>query len=115
MFVATATALDAYSLEFARTQGRPRSGQWRAFQAKLIEGHPFCAACGRNHGLIAHHILPFWKYPKLELVESNILILGEDGTINCHLWIGHLGSFFSWNVNAVNDAVKLSQKIKGRP
>lgn len=35
------------------------------------------------------------------------------GTLNCHLWCGHLGNWMRYNTTAVKDAAYFLNKIKG--
>lgn len=94
-----------------------RSHKWPAFRKKFLKKFPTCANCGGTENLEAHHIQVFHKHPELELVESNLITLCEskkDG-VNCHLLVGHLGSFKSWNETVRKDAQKWNIKILKRP
>jgi 5-methylcytosine-specific restriction protein A len=93
-----------------------RSSHWPTLRKKFLQGK-VCAVCANKKDLEAHHIRPFHLHPELELKESNLIPLCEmkkDG-INCHLLIGHLGSFESFNINVVKDAAAWNKKIKDRP
>jgi hypothetical protein len=61
-----------------------------------------------------HHIHPFHLYPNLELEPSNLLTLCETGG-NCHIMLGHLKNWKSYNLGVRKDAEVLLQKIKARP
>jgi hypothetical protein len=66
--------------------------------------------------LQAHHIKPFHLFPELELVESNWVPLCEGNpSMNCHLVLGHLGNFASYNLLVVADASKWLARMLGRP
>ncbi len=94
----------------SRTFGVARSGQWPTFRNKFLEGKS-CAVCGTLKRLECHHIKVYWKYPELECVESNIIVLCRPH----HLEWGHLGSFKSWNDDIIKDADWFSNRIKNRP
>ncbi len=91
-----------------------RSPRWPAVRKVHLKTNPTCAACGTRDKLEVHHIHPFHIYPELELVGSNLLTLCETGG-NCHLMIGHLKNFKSYNIAVRKDAEALLQKIKARP
>lgn len=94
-----------------------RSSEWPKIRAKHLESNRVCIVCGGNRKLEVHHIIPFHVKPELELVSSNLVTLCEDGSdgIICHLAIGHLGSYKSYNENIVEDAKILNYKILNRP
>ena len=52
-----------------------------------------CACCGGKKKIQVHHIKPRHLFPLLVLVLSNLIALCKD----CHLRIGHLGSYFNYN------------------
>ena len=91
-----------------------RSSRWPAVRGAHLKRNPTCAACGTRDKLEVHHIHPFHLFPNLELVGSNLLTLCETGG-NCHLMIGHLKHFKSYNISVRKDAEVLLQKIKARP
>jgi 5-methylcytosine-specific restriction endonuclease McrA len=76
-----------------KTAGKRRSPKWPALQKRLVAANPFCCVCGRRTNLVGHHKLPFHSHPELELVETNVAIVCEWPTLNCHLWAGHRGNF----------------------
>lgn len=69
-----------------------RSGKWPTIEKHFLEAHPTCAACGSTNRLNVHHIHPFHVFPALELDTSNLITLCMD-TKECHLHLGHGGSF----------------------
>lgn len=94
-----------------------RSGKWRTVRAEHLRLHPSCAVCGGVEKLEVHHKRPFHLQPELELDPANLITLCEanrDG-VNCHLFVGHLGSFKSFNLNVETDALAWQQKIESRP
>lgn len=102
-----------------------RSNGWPKVAHEHLDKHPTCAACGLpiwdslkkkfvKDGSV-HHVRPFHIFRHLELDPDNLLTLCESANHNCHLWIGHLGFFKSWNETAREDAAYFLEKIKNRP
>jgi hypothetical protein len=73
--------------------------------------------CGGSEKLEVHHKQPFHLQPEFELDPDNLITLCEanKGGVNCHLFVGHLGSFKSFNPNVMADAAAWLQKLKSRP
>lgn len=97
--------------------GAKRSGKWPTIRKAHLKKNPTCAVCNGNKKLEVHHIRPFHTHPELELQPSNLITLCEnmkDGA-NCHLLIGHLGSFKSVNLDVIKDAKTWNKKIANRP
>jgi hypothetical protein len=95
--------------------GAARSPHWRAFELAFLKGKS-CALCGGRKLLQAHHVRPFHLFPRLELVESNVLPLCEGNpACNCHLLWGHLGNFQSWNETVVFDVEQFALQMRRRP
>lgn len=92
-----------------------RSPEWITTRKKHLESHPSCAACGKTKmiGLQVHHKKPFHLHPELELEPSNLMTLCDDP--QCHLLIGHLDNFKSYNPNAEDDAAIWLEKRRTRP
>jgi len=89
-------------------QGKPlalRSSHWHSVRETFIKTHNTCAACGNTTKLQVHHKQPFHLHPDLELDPSNLITLCES-TTKCHLEIGHLGNWKSFNPDVVEDAAK---------
>lgn len=89
-------------------KGKPlklRSPKWNKVRDDFVEQHTTCAACGGKEKLQVHHKQPFHIHPELELVHTNLMTLCESKT-KCHLEIGHLGNWKSFNPNVVEDATK---------
>jgi hypothetical protein len=76
-----------------------------------VESQPWCSCCRATKDLQVHHILPFHVRPDLEMETTNLMVLCR----RCHLLIGHLGTWESWNVTARADAAVLRNKIDNRP
>lgn len=94
-----------------------RDPRWPAVRAAHLKEQPRCACCGGDETLEVHHILPFHRHPALELNPKNLITLCEDpkNGIVCHLAVGHLGNYKSFNINAKQDAETWRQKITNRP
>ena len=100
-----------------RAFGKPvqeRSPHWSRTRAAFLKKHPTCAACGRKEDLNVHHKIPFNVQPKLELVESNLITLCEHETWNCHLVIGHAGSWKRFVPNVDEIAEMALEVLKSR-
>ncbi len=97
--------------------GDRRSSKWPEVRADHLNEFPTCAVCGGTKKLEVHHIKPFHLYHHLELDPHNLITLCESkrNGLNCHLAIGHLGDFKSWNASVRIDATRLKNKIESRP
>jgi len=63
------------------TRGGHTLYEYGKFRKKVLDKRGrVCQRCGAE-GKIIHHIKPVSKYPELELVESNVLVL----CLNCHI------------------------------
>lgn len=82
-----------------------RSSHWPTVEKHFKEAHPTCAACGSSKNLNVHHCKPFHLDPALELDPTNLITLCMD-TKECHLHIGHGGSFKQYNPNVRKDAAE---------
>lgn len=97
--------------------GKTRSHMWPSVRAAHLKIQPCCAVCGGTESLEVHHKLPFHLHPKFELDPLNLITLCESkrGGINCHLALGHLGDFRSYNKDVEKDADEWNFKIHNRP
>ena len=84
-----------------------RSDEWPKVEKAHLATQDFCAACGSEKRLQVHHICPFNDNPALELDPTNLITLCMD-TLECHLKIGHGGSFKQFNPNVVTDCVMVT-------
>lgn len=91
------------SLLREKTKSIKRSTHWSEVRDHIIECNPYCEACGEEKKLQVHHIIPFSNRPDLELVDSNLIVLCM-GINECHLLLGHGGSFKTYNPNVKKDA-----------
>jgi hypothetical protein len=95
-----------------------RSSKWPLVRKNHLQFNPTCSVCGRSESIEVHHIRPFHLHPDLELDPKNLISLCESkwfGGLNCHLLVGHLGSFKSWNETVKKDAAFLAKKFLTRP
>lgn len=97
--------------------GHARSPHWPAARSKYLQVFNKCAVCRGSKELEVHHKRPFHLHPELELDPTNFITLCEkkDDGINCHLFVGHLGCFSSFNPDVEQDASAWSAKLAGRP
>lgn len=100
-----------------KTHGKARSPGWPHVRRDFLAKHPKCVVCGGTKKLEVHHVLPFHLHPELELVGSNLITLceGHTGDVNCHLFVGHLMNFSSFNKDVRANAAYWRSKIKRRP
>ena len=100
-------------------KGKPlavRSSRWETVRKRHLKAFPTCAACGCGQHLQVHHIKPFHLNPELELEDSNLITLCEGKDEHqCHLNIGHLGSWKKENPNVVQDALDALAKKQDAP
>jgi 5-methylcytosine-specific restriction endonuclease McrA len=82
---------------------KQRSPECRRVRDEHLEKFPMCEACGTTKELQVHHIKPFHLDPHLELDEDNLITLCM-AKFNCHLNIGHGGSFNMYNPNVIQDS-----------
>jgi hypothetical protein len=90
-----------------------RSSGWSKLRNEIVDKHPYCTVCNGTKLLEAHHIEPFHIAPEKELDKENIIVLCNFR--RCHLKLGHLEDFKSWNVDVVEMAEYLYYKILKRP
>ena len=89
-----------------------RSSQWEKVRKAYLAIHPKCECCGGSKSVQVHHKKPFYLFPELELVPENFISLCDN---HCHLLVGHLGSWKSFNVTAFEDANYIFNKVLHRP
>lgn len=84
-------------------KSRHRSSQWNQVRDDYLSKNSSCKACGGKESLQVHHIVPFHIDRSKELDPSNLICLCM-GQHDCHLLIGHGGSFLCYNPNVTKDA-----------
>lgn len=93
-----------------------RSSRWPTVRAEHLRLHPACAVCGGTDKVEVHHVKPFHLHPELELDPSNFISLCEARAfVNCHLFVGHLGNFKSFNPDVIAMSAQLHDAIANRP
>lgn len=101
--------------EAAKTAGQSRHSQWPKVRAAWLKEHPACAACGNRAkaDVQVHHLIPFHVAPKRELDPTNLITLCERGPcgINCHLQIGHSGSWQTHNPKCLDDVERFRRQV----
>lgn len=96
--------------------GIARSPLWPAARKAHLKRFPTCAVTGATNDLEVHHIKPYHLHRELELDPQNLITLTTKfGSLNAHLWFGHLGVFTSYNETVREDAEYFGKKIKERP
>jgi hypothetical protein len=88
-----------------------RNSEWMKLRRVFLKTHHECVICGAQKRLEAHHIKPYFVFPELELVESNLVTLCAPD----HFTFGHLGSWKSWNPALVEDVKIWKEKMLNRP
>jgi 5-methylcytosine-specific restriction endonuclease McrA len=68
--------------------------------------YPACAYCGRSKSVHVHHRIPVKDRPDYAAYPWNLLTLCAK---RCHLTIGHMGNWKTYNKNA-GDACAVSVK-----
>jgi 5-methylcytosine-specific restriction protein A len=91
-----------YSLRDVSVSAK-RSDKWPTVEKHFLAANPTCAACGGTDRLNVHHCIPFHLDPSKELDQTNLITLCM-GKKECHLYIGHGGSFQQYNPNVRKDA-----------
>ena len=89
-----------------------RSSRWSSVRKEYLQRWNWCAACGRKDSLEVHHIIPVSQDKEQELVIDNLITLCRP---TCHLLIGHLNDWSSWNSQVRHDANYLLGKVRNRP
>lgn len=100
-------SFDHGGLEAARL-GVPRSPHWSSVEHFFRTANPACARCGSVTAIQVHHGFAFHECvlagrPDLELDPRNLHSLCMDPEWQCHLLVGHLDDFRSWNPNLLVD------------
>lgn len=86
-----------------------RSPRWRSLELATLRANPTCGACPNKSHLQVHHIFPFHLHPELELDPDNLVVLCEAPGQDCHLLIGHSGTFAGFNPDVRAHAALVKQ------
>lgn len=89
----------------------PRSPGWGRLRGEYLRDHPRCECCGADDDLDVHHVRPVHLWPELELDRGNLLTMCG----RCHLLLGHLGSWRSYNRRVREDAAYMLDAVSRRP
>jgi len=73
-----------------------RDPEWGRVRDKHLKSMPFCAACGETINLQVHHRTPVHIDKTKELDPTNLITLCM-GERECHLIVGHNGSWRDYN------------------
>lgn len=87
-----------------------RSPQWTKLRADWLKANGWCVVCGAKATTV-HHVAPVSQRPDLELDTKNLASVCD----RCHLFVGHLCAWHSWNPVFFADAIWWRRKIEGRP
>lgn len=88
----------AHSVLREKLVKEPRSDKWPTVEKHKRAAVPACEVCGSIVRLQVHHVEPFHLHPELELDPNNLVVLCMDKN-ECHLLLGHGGSFRAYNPN----------------
>lgn len=81
-------------LNLTAKDGASLNWSWQRCKREFYKVVPKeCACCGSKKKIEAHHKKPRHLFPQLALVLNNLIALCK----GCHLRIGHLGSYFTYN------------------
>jgi 5-methylcytosine-specific restriction protein A len=86
-----------------------RSSVWDMVREAHLDENPTCAGCGGADKLQVHHVIPVHLDPSSELDHSNLITLCM-GINECHLSLGHKGSWRRHNPFVRTDCLTLREK-----
>ena len=90
--------IQRHYLNLTAKDGASLNWSWRRCKKEFYKVVPKeCACCGSKKKTEAHHIKPRHLFPQLALVLRNLIALCK----GCHLRVGHLGSYFTYNETVV--------------
>lgn len=98
-----------FSIVREKAKDLRRSNVWDMVRAAHLDKNKSCAACGSKRKLQVHHIIPVHVDPSWELHCDNLITLCMD-VKECHLNVGHMGSWRDCNPNVVEDCKNLLRK-----
>jgi len=100
--------MDAQYLDYCHSVSR--HPDWSYVARMYMIDEPNCRVCGKK-GEAVHHILPVHLRPDLELDRNNMATVCH----RCHLFVGHLDNWLSWNVSFNFDASRIRNNVHMRP
>lgn len=93
--------------------GVPRASDWMQWRKQHI--HTTCDFCGTKRTLLKplqlHHCYPYHLDPSKEKDRNNVVTLCQP----CHIRVGHLMNFQSYNPDIKSDIEVWTKKIENRP
>ena len=88
-----------------------RSKGWNAVRKLALQRDQSCRCCSTLKELQVHHKKPFHLHPELELDLENLITLCD----RCHLLVGHLCNYKSYNIQVEEDSNLWRMKVERRP
>lgn len=89
--------LKRHYLNLTAKDGASLNWGWQRCKREFFRKVPKeCACCGSKKKIEVHHKKPRHLFPKLALVQKNLIALCGGGK-GCHFHIGHLNSYFQYN------------------
>jgi 5-methylcytosine-specific restriction enzyme A len=101
-------------VEFEKTCGKPRSGEWPRVRKEFLADHPTCESCGTKDNLEAHHKRPFHLDRSKELDKANLICLCEKSGHDCHFVFGHAHNWSAFVPTVVDDAAEHLMRVQTR-
>ena len=87
--------LQRHYLNLRAPDGASLNWGWQRCRKEFLKKvGKICMACGGKKKIQVHHILPRHIRPDLACDHTNLIVLCGKG---CHLRLGHLGSYFTYN------------------
>jgi len=86
-----------------------RSKKWPRTRKEHMKRCPNCYICNSSKDVDCHHIIPFGERKDLENDKNNLMSLCSK---YCHLRIGHLGYWRTYNPNIRSTAIILRNDYK---
>lgn len=90
------------------TWKKVRSSKWRSVRKLHLKKYPRCRICESKRNIQVHHIKPISLFPELELSLKNLTTLCS----HCHLVIGHLRDYRTYNRFFIADVRYIRRRIK---
>lgn len=88
-----------------------RGKDWPKFRDGIVKMIGSCECCGSKKSLEVHHCIPWHLDKSKECDQDNVIVLCD----TCHLTVGHLHSYDSFNVTVKQDAKYMLDKVRTRP
>jgi 5-methylcytosine-specific restriction endonuclease McrA len=86
--------LQRHYLNLRAPDGASRNFSWQRCRKRFLKKvGKVCVCCSSKKQIEVHHVLPRHIRPDLAVDMTNLIALCK----GCHLRIGHLGSYFTYN------------------